>query len=199
MASHNVSQTRKNAIMEAILAARLNPAEFVWTEDVTEATKVGGGRDPYTVEVLVHGATGYFSKFDVNANTKGPLLSNLRPWAVWREDGNPLRGMGPGICGVQLASRGWGGVRGSRPLGGAATWRRRDTACPVNTPFKPEEQTQIERQLREVAEYTPAHEATSRTTSSRSSKRSSITSSKPPSVSGGLTGARPSSAYSSAR
>ena len=49
MASHAVNTTRRNQVLEAIQAAGLDPADFFWTEEESEATAVGLGREPFTV------------------------------------------------------------------------------------------------------------------------------------------------------
>ena len=66
MASYEVTQTRKNAILQHIQAAGLDARDFVWSEEPSEITHVGLGRDAFTVEVLVHQPTGYWFGFDVD-------------------------------------------------------------------------------------------------------------------------------------
>jgi hypothetical protein len=66
VASYEVTPTRKNAILQHIQAAGLDARDFVWSEEPSEITHVGLGRDAYTVDVLVHQPTGYWFGFDVD-------------------------------------------------------------------------------------------------------------------------------------
>jgi hypothetical protein len=75
MASYDVSQTRKNAILHHVQEAGLDAHDFVWSEEPSEITHVRLGRDPFTVEVLVHQPTGYWFCFDVDVSGS--------PWAIY--------------------------------------------------------------------------------------------------------------------
>jgi hypothetical protein len=158
VATHNVSVTRKNAVLGAIQAAGLDAAEFVWNEEPSEITAVGLGREPYTVEVLVHRPTGYSFRFDIDGNTNTGSL-----WAIYEPgpDGARRRehaGTWEYVFGYVQQWAGWLREEYNSPDLWAELRRGRaqlggEPAEVENTPFTPQEQAEIGRQLRELKEY----------------------------------------------
>lgn len=154
MASFELSTTRRNAVLQVIQAAGLEPADFSWEGAHSEATAVGLGRDPYTVEMLVHEPTGYFFKFDVDDNRNGSL------WAIYEPgpEGSPRREHAGSWDYVFGYFRRWAdAVR--REHTAPDLWtevlqeRQRLGATPTNlenTPFTPAEQADVARQLTEL-------------------------------------------------
>lgn len=200
MATHNVTRTRKNAILNAIQESGLDPADFAWREQPSAITQVGPGRDPYTIEVLVHEPTGYFFCFDVDAS-RGSLwaIYNPGPQGAMRRD---HAGSWDYVFGYVLewlrrvsaeheAPDFWAEWRLAREqLGGRVE-------AVENTPFSQPEQAEIRRQLQELKEYVrQSHELTHSTVRSRFGLTTSGTQQR---ASTGSTGATLSSAPSSAR
>lgn len=79
MPNHELPTTQKNALLDVIRAEGLDPQDFSWEEVLSSATLVGAGRQPYTVERLLHRPTGYWFKFDVDANRSGSLWAEYLP------------------------------------------------------------------------------------------------------------------------
>lgn len=156
MATHALSTTRKNAVLGAIQAAGLDAADFVWRDRRSSVTQVGAGRDAYTVEQLFHQPTGYWFRFDIDA-ARGSL------WAIYDPgpEGASRRdhaGTWELVLGYAQRWLGWVKQEYDAPDLWAELQRDRERLGPApaeaeNTPFTPQEQLEIGRQLRETKEY----------------------------------------------
>lgn len=159
MADYELSPQRKNQVFSQIKLAKLDPADFVWLEEASEVTKMGLGRETFTVEVLGHAPTGYYFKFDVNANTNmsdqwairlpgsdGPRRrDNAGTWElVFEYLADWLRHVKAEHDAPDL----WAEfANAQKQLGNVPTEIE-------NTPFTTDEQNEIARQLQELKTYT---------------------------------------------
>jgi hypothetical protein len=158
MASYDVSQTRKNAILQHIQAAGLDLRDFVWTEEPSEITQVGLGHDPFTVEALVHQPTGYWFCFDVDD-------ASGSPWAIYLpgRDGVKRREQAGSWDYVFVYVEQWIAFvkqEHEAPDLWAELRRQRELIIGEhveNAPFSPHEVAQIAAQLNETKEYVRAH------------------------------------------
>jgi hypothetical protein len=158
VASYALTQVQKNAVFQRIRAAGLNPDEFAWLEEPSNLTMVGGGRPPYTVEILGHAPTGFWFRFDTEAHRNSMPL-----WVVFRpaSDGGPEE--------RAYAGGGWDHVldflntwldlvreeHAAPDLWAALRNSLRDEFTEVDdTKFTQEEQELIGTQLRKFLEYT---------------------------------------------
>ena len=153
-----LTQTRRNTVLGAIGQAGLDAVDFVWDIEPSEATVVGLGGEPVTVDVLEHRPTEYWFKFDVDA-TRASL------WAIFI----------PGRDGVLRREHAgtWDYVRAyiqewllhvreehDAPDLWAALGQQRELMVgevAENTQFTPQEQAQIAAQLTEAKEYVRAN------------------------------------------
>jgi hypothetical protein len=165
VATHDVTATQKNAILSAIQESGLDPADFEWTEEPSVITQTGPGRDPYTVEVLVHEPTGYSFRFDVD-DSRGSLWAIYHPGpqgarkrdhaGSWDYVFAYVRGWLRQVKAEHEAPDFWAELRRARDqLGGGVA------VGVENTPFTDEDQAKIRQQLEELKQYVrQTHELT---------------------------------------
>ena len=154
MASYEVTQTRKNAILQHVQAAGLDARDFVWSEEPSEITHVGLGRDAYTVEVLVHQPTGYWFGFDVDDESGGT-------WAIFLpgRDGIKRREQAGSWDYIFVYVQQWiAFVKQEHEAPDLWHELRRQRELIIgedveNTPFSAEEQAQLARHLNETREH----------------------------------------------
>jgi hypothetical protein len=157
VASYDVSQTRKNAILHHIQEAGLDPHDFVWSEEPSEITHAALGREPFTVEVLVHQPTGYWFGFDVDADGS--------PWAIYLpgRDGMKQRERAGSWDYVFVYVEQWIAFvkqEHEAPDLWAELWRQRELIIGEhveNTSFSAKEQAEIAARLVETAQFVRAH------------------------------------------
>src|SRR6266511_2936530 len=74
MASHELTRTQRNEVLQAIQDVGLNHDDFFWREVRSEFT----GRPMFTVEEVVHRPTNYRFRFDVDED-RGHHFANSVP------------------------------------------------------------------------------------------------------------------------
>jgi hypothetical protein len=73
MPSHNLTRTQRNAVLEEVSRAGLDPRDFVWTEVWSSQ------RSEYVIERLIHSPTGHWFEFDVSHYDLDSLVSRCSP------------------------------------------------------------------------------------------------------------------------
>lgn len=154
--SFSLTKTRKNAVMQAILDVGLSPMEFEWARVPSGVINVGGGRDPWLVDVLLHRPTRYSFLFDVDEH--GSLWVSYLPGP----EGSRYRSHSGGWEQVLDAVGSW--LEAVRDEHGAPDlWTALESHRELlageetnNSPFTPDEQRQIETRLGELKTYARA-------------------------------------------
>lgn len=150
-----MTKIQKNAVLDAIQSAGLNPADFEWTKGSSEITAVGPGRAAFSIDVLVHGPTGYSFRFDVD-DSRSSLWAVFHPGrdgarrrehaGTWSYVFNYVLEWVSRVKQEHDAPDLWAVIQEQGELiTGAAEVE--------NTPFTPKEQEQIEARLNEAKAF----------------------------------------------
>jgi hypothetical protein len=156
VADHELLKSQKNQVLAVINRAELSPKDFEWTDVPTAVTATASRSRSYMVQALVHAPTDAWFIFDIDVE-RGHHYAIFRPGR-----------QGPG---EQINAGDWTSEIGyvqrwveyvkreyeAPDLWGELTRQREllaDAPAEIeNTPFAPEEQREIARQLREISEY----------------------------------------------
>jgi len=147
---HYLLPTQSNAVFVAIKDAGLDPNEFKWDKAYSRATPAYGA--PFYVPVLIHGPSGSSFTFDIDRN--GNHYAIFVP-SFQTPEGEELTG----AWDTQLAlvsewleylKREYQAPNLWAELGSQNELAGGELAGVENTPFTPDEQRQIEAQLRET-------------------------------------------------
>ena len=161
MPSHELTRRQKNAVLEAIRSAGLDPLDFDWQEVASTVTQRGSGSPPFTVERLYHRPTEYWFCFDVE-NRRGWL------WAIFtpgREGVRQRENVQDNFAAVWSYFVDWLGrlkQEHDAPDLWAELENQRDLMIGEapeeveNTPFTQQEKAQIASSLNEAKEYVRA-------------------------------------------